>query len=180
MKEASFYEKDKNNRVHCLLCRHNCAIAAGKRGICSVRENRGGVLYTLVYGNPCSWQVDPIEKKPFYHFYPGSKSFSIATVGCNFHCLHCQNHGISQAPVGGGRITGYAMTPEEVVGTARAEGCKSISFTYTEPTIFFEYALDTARLARRAGIYNTFVTNGYTEDRPLEAISPFLDAANID
>ena len=98
MKEASFWEKREDNKVKCLLCRHRCLISDGKRGICCVRENRSGTLYTLVYGNPCSWHVDPIEKKPLFHFFPGSKAFSIATVGCNFRCLHCQNHEISQLP----------------------------------------------------------------------------------
>ena len=180
MKEASFYEKAHDNKVECSLCRHHCIIADGTRGICCVRENRGGVLYTLVYGNPCSWHVDPIEKKPLYHFFPGSRAFSIATVGCNFRCLHCQNHEISQLPRDRGRIAGHEMAPEAVVEEARAGKCTSISYTYTEPTMFFEYAFDIARLAKEAGIYNNFVTNGYIEEKPLEAIHPWLDAANID
>lgn len=180
MREASFYEKRSDDKVECLLCRHRCLIPEGKRGICGVRENRGGLLYTLVYGLPCAWHVDPIEKKPLYHFFPGSKAFSIATVGCNFRCLHCQNHEISQLPRGSDRIAGHAMTPEEVVEEARAEGCRSISYTYTEPTMFYEYAFDIARLAKAGGIFNNFVTNGYIEDEPLAAISPYLDGANID
>ena len=180
MKEASFYEKAHDNKVECSLCRHHCIIADGTRGICCVRENRGGVLYTLVYGNPCSWHVDPIEKKPLYHFFPGSRAFSIATVGCNFRCLHCQNHEISQLPRDRGRIAGHEMAPEAVVEEARAGKCTSISYTYTEPTMFFEYAFDIARLAKEAGIYNNLVTNGYIEEKPLEAIHPWLDAANID
>jgi len=180
VKEASFYEKREEKKTACLLCRHHCVIPDGKRGICCVRENHGGVLYTRVYGAPCSWHVDPIEKKPLYHFFPGSKAFSIATVGCNFRCLHCQNHDISQLPRGEDRIEGYAMTPEEVVARARTEGCASISYTYTEPTIFYEYAFDIAKLARGAGIHNNFVTNGYIETKPLTAIRPYLDAANID
>ena len=180
MKEASFYEKRSDNRVECLLCRHRCLISDGKRGICGVRENQGGILYTKVYGRPCAWHVDPIEKKPLYHFFPGSKAFSIATVGCNFRCLHCQNHEISQLPRDQERIAGYAMTPEEVVEEARAQECRSISYTYTEPTMFYEYAFDIARLAKAAGIFNNFVTNGYIEDEPLTAIRPYLDGANID
>ena len=180
MKEASFYEKREGKKTACFLCRHHCVIADGKRGICCVRENHAGILYTLVYGVPCSWHVDPIEKKPLYHFFPGSKAFSIATVGCNFRCLHCQNHDISQLPAHEDRIEGYAMTPEEVVSQARTEGCASISYTYTEPTIFYEYAFDIARLASEAGIHNNFVTNGYIEHEPLTAIKPYLDAANID
>jgi len=180
VREASFYEKRSGDRVECLLCRHRCLIADGKRGICHVRENRGGILYSMVYGNPCTWHVDPIEKKPLYHFFPGSKAFSIATVGCNFRCLHCQNHEISQLPRDDSRIVGHAMSPKEVVERALEEGCRSISYTYTEPTMFFEYAFDIARLAKDAGISNNFVTNGYIEEAPLSAIGPYLDAANID
>lgn len=180
MKEASFWEKREDNKVNCLLCRHRCLISDGKRGICCVRENRSGTLYTLVYGNPCSWHVDPIEKKPLFHFFPGSKAFSIATVGCNFRCLHCQNHEISQLPRDHDMILGEEMTPHEVVKQAKATGCRSISYTYTEPTMFYEYAFDIANLAKEQGISNNFVTNGYIEEKPLEAIRPYLDAANID
>lgn len=180
MKEASFWEKREDNRVSCLLCRHRCLIADGKRGICCVRENRSGRLYSLVYGNPCSWHVDPIEKKPFFHFYPGSKAFSIATVGCNFRCLHCQNHEISQLPRDHNSIAGEEMSAERVVAQALSTGCRSISYTYTEPTVFYEYAFDVAKRAKEKGIHNSFVTNGYIEERPLEMIRPHLDAANID
>jgi pyruvate formate lyase activating enzyme len=166
--------------VRCRLCRHLCSIPDGKRGICGVRENRGGTLFTLVYGSICSLHVDPIEKKPLFHCFPGSTAFSIATVGCNFRCLHCQNHEISQLPREEGRIAGVPMTPEKVVAQALREGCRSISYTYTEPTVFFEYAFDTARLAKEAGLANTFVTNGYIEDEPLRMIAPYLDGANID
>jgi len=180
MKEASFYEKLEEKKVQCKLCRHHCVIGENKRGICGVRENRNGTLYSLVYGFPCSYHVDPIEKKPLFHFFPGSKAFSIATAGCNFQCLHCQNHDISQMPRNEGRILGEKMSPAEVVGLVSSSGCKSISYTYTEPTIFYEYAFDTAKLAKDKGIYNNFVTNGYIEEEPLKAIRPFLDAANID
>jgi len=180
MKEASFYEKTAGKQVHCKLCRHNCIVGEGKRGICTVRENRDGILYTLVYAYPCSYHVDPIEKKPLFHFFPGSKAFSIATVGCNFRCLHCQNHDISQMPKEDKRILGQKMTPGEVVALAEASGCRSISYTYTEPTIFYEYAYDIAKIAKEKGIYNNFVTNGYIEEEPLKAIRPLLDAANID
>jgi pyruvate formate lyase activating enzyme len=176
VKEASFYEKLDEKKVLCRLCRHNCIISETKRGICGVRENREGVLCTLVYGNPCSYHVDPVEKKPLFHFFPGSKAFSIATVGCNFRCKHCQNHEISQMP----RDEGQKMTPEEVVASADSSGCKSISYTYTEPTMFYEYAFDIAKLANKKGIYNNFVTNGYIEEAPLRAIRPYLDGANID
>ncbi|MEI6152536.1 MAG: AmmeMemoRadiSam system radical SAM enzyme [Deltaproteobacteria bacterium] len=180
LREASFYEKLDGNKVKCRLCRHNCLIAEGKRGICGVRENRGGTLYSLVYGMPCSWHLDPIEKKPFFHFFPGSKAFSLATAGCNFKCLHCQNHEISQMPMDGKKILGQKMSPEDVVILAQQSGCKSISYTYTEPTIFYEYAFDIARLAKEHGIYNNFVTNGYIQEEPLKAIQPYLDGANID
>ncbi len=180
MKEALFYEKKDEKTLHCFLCRHNCIIADGKRGICGVRENQGGVLYSLVYDLPCAYHVDPIEKKPLYHFYPGSRAFSVATVGCNFRCRHCQNHDISQGPREGGRVFGEKMTAEQIVEQARESRCTSISYTYTEPTIFFEYAYDIARIARENGIANNFVTNGYMEEAPLRAIAPYLDAANID
>ena len=182
MKEASYYEKASDGRVHCYLCRHHCHIAEGKRGICGVRENRAGTLYTLVYELPCATHVDPIEKKPLFHFFPGSRAFSVATAGCNFHCLHCQNHDISQvadscAP---GELGRERVPAEEVVAAAKRSVCRSISYTYTEPTIFYEYAFDIAKLAKEAGIYNNFVTNGYIEDKPLADIRPYLDAANID
>lgn len=180
MKEASFYEKRPDNKVHCFLCRHHCIIAVDKRGICEVRENREGVLYTLVYELPCATHVDPIEKKPLFHFFPGSKAFSIATVGCNFHCLHCQNHEMSQFPMQQCVISGDKVSAQDIVSYALHAKCKSISYTYTEPTIFYEYAFDIAKLAREKGIYNNFVTNGYIEDEPLVAIQPYLDAANID
>ena len=180
MKEASFYEKREEKAVRCKLCRHHCVIGAGKRGICGVRENRDGILYSLVYAFPCSYHVDPIEKKPLFHFFPGSRAFSIATVGCNFQCLHCQNHDISQMPGETQRIYGERMEPPEVVKLAEGSGCRSISYTYTEPTIFYEYALDIAMLAKEKGIANNFVTNGYIEDEPLMTIRPYLDAANID
>ncbi len=180
MKEASFWEKRDENALRCLLCRHNCVIAEGKRGICGVRENQKGTLYSLVYGYPCAYHVDPIEKKPLFHFYPGTRAFSIATAGCNFRCLHCQNHDISQEPRETKRIFGQAMAPGDIVGEAKASQCASISYTYTEPTVFFEYALDIMKIAREEGIANNFVTNGYIEEEPLKAIAPYLDAANID
>jgi pyruvate formate lyase activating enzyme len=180
MKEAMFYEKIDGTKVHCGLCRFRCTIADGKRGICGVRENRGGVLYSLVYGKSVAENVDPIEKKPLFHFYPGSRSFSVATVGCNFRCRHCQNYSISQSAWAGGLIGGHDLSPAEIVDKALKAGCSSISYTYTEPTIFYEYAYDTARLARKAGLKNVFVTNGYITPEALALIGPYLDAANID
>ncbi len=182
MKEAMLYGKIEEGRVHCALCAHRCRIRPGQRGICGVRENQDGVLYTLVYGRTISAAVDPIEKKPLYHFYPGSTAFSIATVGCNFSCTFCQNADISQAPRENRDLEGYArdLPPEQVVALARRRGCRSIAYTYTEPTVFFEYAYDTARLATPAGIKNVFVTNGYMTPEALEMIGSDLHAANVD
>ena len=180
MKEALFYEHI-NNDVRCRLCHHNCMIKDGKSGICGVRKNQEGKLFSLVYGKSIASDVDPIEKKPLFHFYPGSTAYSIATVGCNFRCLNCQNWDISQMPKGkSGKITGYELTPEKIVDDAKKLKCKTIAYTYTEPTIFFEYAHDTAKLAHQEGIKNIFVTNGYTTSEAIREIAPYLDAANID
>ncbi len=179
--EALLYEKLDAGRVRCRLCRHGCVIADGNRGLCGVRENRQGVLHSLVYGRLIARHIDPIEKKPLYHFLPGSLSYSIATVGCNFRCRFCQNADIAQLPTDhGGAILGDECSAEEVVRAAAQAGCRSISYTYTEPTVFFEFALETARLARAAGMRNVFVTNGYMTREALELIRPFLDAANVD
>src|SRR5512140_1464283 len=141
MKEAMFYEREEERQVRCGLCRFHCLIRDGGRGNCAVRENRRGTLYSLVYGKLCSEHVDPIEKKPLFNVLPGSRSYSIATVGCNFHCRHCQNYTISQVPRDT-PIPGYERSPEEVVLQAQATACRSIAYTYTEPTIFFEFAYD--------------------------------------
>lgn len=178
MKEALFYEK-LGSSVRCHLCRFHCTIADGKRGICNVRENRGGSLYSLVFGKVVAENIDPVEKKPLFHFMPGSRTFSIATAGCNFHCLQCQNWNISQTPKDA-NIPGIDRSPEEIVKHALNSGCSSISYTYTEPTIFYEYALETAELAKARGLGNIFVSNGYICKEPLERIAPVLDAANID
>ncbi len=180
MQIAQFWEEREHARVQCHLCRFHCVIVDGRRGRCGVRENRAGTLYTLVYGRSIAEQVDPIEKKPLFHFHPGSRSLSIATVGCNFHCLHCQNADISQWPHQRQDVPGEDLMPEQIVADATAQQCASIAYTYTEPTIFFEYAYDTAVLARQAGVKNVFVTNGYTTTAALEKIAPVLDAANVD
>jgi len=183
MKEAMLYEALGDGRVRCRLCAHRCVIRDGERGICHVRENRGGTLYTLVYGRTISEHVDPVEKKPLAHFYPGTTAYSIATVGCNFRCEWCQNATISQMPREGNAIIGNRSSPEQIVAAARRSGCQSIAYTYTEPTIFFEYAYDTARLAHDEGISNIFVTNGFMTSGPgemLETFDPYLDAANVD
>lgn len=181
MHEAILYEKLKGKTVRCQLCAHRCTIAPTKRGICSVRENRNGVLYSLVYGLVIASHVDPIEKKPLFHFLPGSKSFSIATAGCNFRCAFCQNWDISQITKGStSRIIGQNLPPEEIVKQALATDCHSIAYTYTEPTVFFEYAYDTAKLAKKEGLANIFVTNGYQTSETIAKMKGIIDAANVD
>jgi len=181
MKEAMLYEKLEGTNVRCQLCAHNCLISHGKRGICAVRENRDGILYSLVYGKVVASNIDPIEKKPLFHFLPGSSSFSLATAGCNFRCQHCQNYEISQFPREREfTIPGNDMTPEDIVNAALQNNCESISYTYTEPTIFFEFAYDCAKLAHEKGIKNVFVSNGYTGTEAAKLIAPYLDANNID
>jgi len=180
MKEAMLYERLADDQVRCSLCAHRCVIAAGKRGVCQVRENRDGMLYTLVYGRAIAQHVDPVEKKPLLHFYPGSTAYSIATPGCNFCCQWCQNADISQMVRERQRIMGKEASPEEVVTNAQRAGCRSIAYTYTEPTIFFEYAYDTARLAHEVGLANIYVTNGYMTGEMLDTFHPYLDAANVD
>lgn len=179
-KEAMLYDKLGGAGVKCRLCGHGCNIADGKYGFCGVRKNENGTLYTLVYGNAVASGVDPIEKKPLYHFLPGSVTYSIATIGCNFRCGFCQNWQISQVSKREESIPGYELKPEEVVHEAKKHKCKSISYTYTEPTVFFEYAYDTAVLAKKENIRNIFVTNGYETADALDAIKPYLDAANVD
>ncbi len=180
MREAVLYTPLEGGKVKCHLCNHRCTISPSKRGICGVRENQDGKLYTLVYGRAISLNVDPIEKKPIFHLYPGSTSLSFATVGCNFRCLQCQNHEISQMPVDRGQIEGSDAPPRKIVSLAKAYGCRSISYTYTEPTIYFEYAYDTAVLASQEGMKNVFVTNGYMTEEALRMIQPYLHAANVD
>ncbi|MGD2147031.1 MAG: AmmeMemoRadiSam system radical SAM enzyme [Anaerolineae bacterium] len=183
MKEAMLYEALDDGRVRCRLCAHRCVIRDGERGTCHVRQNRGGTLHTLVYGRTISQHVDPVEKKPLAHFYPGTSAYSIATVGCNFHCEWCQNASISQMPRERNTIIGDRASPEQIVAAARRSGCQSIAYTYTEPTVFFEYVFDTARLAREEGIANLIVTNGFMTSGPgemLETFDPYLDAANVD
>lgn len=181
MREALLCEKLPDGHIHCFLCSHHCRIAEGKFGFCGVRRHINGVLYSLVFGKPIALQVDPIEKKPLYHFLPGSSSFSIATIGCNFRCDFCQNWDISQRSPRDGDALGYQeVMPEEVVKAALKNKCKSISYTYSEPTIFFEYAYEISKRAKENGLYNNFVTNGFMTKECIELIGPFLDAANID
>lgn len=187
MVEALLYEKLEDKRVRCRLCAHLCVIKPGRKGICLVRENQEGTLHTLTYGLPLSQALDPIEKKPLFHFYPGSTAFSIATAGCNFRCAFCQNADISQMPRERGQVLGRQAMPEEIVRAAQISSSKSIAYTYTEPTIFFEYSYDIARLAHAVGICSVYVTNGYMTRDMLELFQglgnghePWLDAANVD
>ncbi|MBN2088553.1 AmmeMemoRadiSam system radical SAM enzyme [candidate division KSB1 bacterium] len=181
MKEALFYQKLEKQKVQCKLCPHQCIISPGETGICGVRMNRDGILFSLVYDKIIATHVDPIEKKPLFHVAPGSKSFSIATVGCNFRCEFCQNSDISQYPrLSPGKIPGNPVSPKEIINQAIQTGCRSIAYTYTEPTIYFELAYQSARLAHEAGLLNVFVTNGYINAEPLQMIQPYLDAANVD
>lgn len=180
MKEACLYEKMDKGRVRCFLCNHRCLIKDGERGICRVRENRQGTLLSLVYGKVIARHVDPIEKKPLFHFLPGSRSYSIATAGCNFKCVFCQNADISQMPSDRGQIWGEDMTPDRIAEEAFTTRSATIAYTYTEPTIYFELAKDTARLAVQKGIRNIFVSNGYMTDECLQDIDPDLHGANVD
>jgi len=171
-----------NNTVQCQTCNHFCNIASGKQGICNMRENKDGKLYVLNYGKAVAVHIDPIEKKPLYHFMPGSLTYSIATAGCNFKCLHCQNAEISQSTITNYQlpISGQLMSPKEIIQSAIKNHCPSISYTYTEPTIFLEYALDTMKLAHKKNLKNAWVSNGYMSNKTLELILPYLDAINID
>jgi len=181
MKEAMLYEKLSDKRVTCNLCNHRCTIKDGNYGICGVRQNSDGSLLSLIYDKIVASHIDPIEKKPLFQFYPGSRAYSIATVGCNFKCKHCQNFDISQLPrEKKGYIVGEKISPEEIVKEAESSGCQSIAYTYTEPTIFFELAYDTAKIAHRKGIKNIFVSNGFMTPEALVEISPYLAGINID
>ena len=180
MKEAKLYKKMEDQKVQCLTCAHQCVIAVGKRGVCGVRENHEGKLVTLVYGKAIALHVDPIEKKPLFHFFPGAPAMSVATVGCNMHCLNCQNADISQMPKNSGQIQGEDISPENLVQATIRQNCSVIAYTYTEPAVFWDYAYDTAKLAHREKIKNVFVTNGYLSKESLEEIAPFLDGANVD
>lgn len=178
--DALLYDELDDNQVQCKLCAHRCRISEGGRGICRVRENRKGKLFTLVYGNLIAENVDPIEKKPLYHFLPGTRAYSIATPGCNFRCKWCQNWQISQMPREMRMPEGKRISPEFVVERAIKANCQTIAYTYTEPTIFFEYSYDTARMAKEEGLKNIYVTNGFMTPEMLDMIEPYLDAANVD
>ena len=178
MKLAELYKKEKD-KVRCLACSHKCLISKDKTGICGVRKNIENKLYLLVYGKIAAMNVDPIEKKPLYHFLPGTKSFSIGTVGCNFKCDFCQNFEISQASKQG-NIFGEEIQPEEIVKRAIQTKCKSISYTYNEPAIFIEFVKDVAKLAKEKKLKNVLVTNGYFSKESFDYIKDYVDAMNID
>ncbi|MDO9566109.1 MAG: AmmeMemoRadiSam system radical SAM enzyme [Candidatus Desulfaltia sp.] len=175
--EGFLYEKLKKNRVACGICPNRCVLAPGDLSVCRSKVNIDGILYTMAYGNPCSVHVDPIEKKPLFHFKPESRALSIATTGCNFRCLNCQNWEISQAKPW--QVRRYELFPQDVVAKAQSVGAKSIAYTYSEPTTFFEYMIDIARIAREEGIYNLWISNGYINQKPLLELCKVLDAANV-
>ncbi len=180
LKEAVLWEPAEAQKVQCRLCSFRCRIGDGKLGHCNVRKNIGGKLYSLNYYKVCATNVDPIEKKPMYHFQPGSRSFSIAAVGCNFRCEFCQNWQISQAALETGRIEGEAVAPEQIVEAAVRSGCRSIAYTYTEPTIFMELCNDCARPAKERGLANVFVSNGYMTREAIDFAADWLDGINVD
>lgn len=175
---ARYYETLAHDTVRCQLCPRYCTVPKGRRGFCRVRENRSGKYYTLAYSNPCSLHIDPIEKKPLFHFYPKSTALSLAMAGCNFTCKNCQNWDISQAQPDD--TYNFEITPGEMAELAVNQGCPTIAYTYTEPSVFFEYVIDTAREARARGINNIIKSNGYLNPAPMEELIPQLDAANID
>jgi len=177
-KIASYWQKVKDNVVQCVLCPRKCVLGNGQRGACTVRVNKDGVLYTLGYGNPVAVHIDPIEKKPFFNVMPGENTFSIAVAGCNMRCLFCQNWQISQAKPD--EVTAYDMSPETVVSEAKKNGCNFIVYTYTEPTVFYEYMLDISKLARSKGLKNGMHTCGYIKQEPLVELLKYMDAVNVD
>ena len=179
MREATLYEKLSGSRVRCNTCQWRCVIAPENYGVCRMRQNLGGSLHDLNYGIASSVAVDPIEKKPLFHFYPGSPVFSMGTWGCNFHCRGCQNWQI--ACVEGASVEeSRSMSPEAAVSQAKSSGCLGIAWTYNEPTIWFEYTLDSAKLAKKAGLYTVYVTNGYITEEALDMIGPYLDGYCVD
>ena len=182
VREAENWEKLEGKKVRCLNCPHHCVLSPGERGFCRVRENRNGKLYTLVYGNPCAVHIDPIEKKPLFHFLPGTTALSIATAGCNFRCKYCQNWRISQYPPE--ETENYEFSPRDVVNLTLSRmvpyDCYTIAYTYTEPSVFYEYMYDTCVLAEEYGIKNIYHSNGFLEEKPLRKLTKVLHGANID
>ncbi|MBN2891779.1 MAG: AmmeMemoRadiSam system radical SAM enzyme [Bacteroidales bacterium] len=176
--EAKYYESLDQQKVKCTLCPHECILSLNKTGICRTRKNIDGKLFTLAYSNPCAVNIDPIEKKPLSHFLPSSKTFSIATAGCNLACDNCQNSTISQSSPS--QLKHYDISPTEVIKLAKENNCKSISYTYTDPVAFYEYTLETAKIARTNNLKNVIISAGYINPKPLKELIPFIDAANID
>ncbi len=180
MKEAQLYQKLPHQQVECLTCPHRCILEPGQRGLCGVRENQKGKLYSLVYGKIVALDIDPIEKKPLFHFLPGTNSLSLGTVGCQFRCLSCQNWEISQSPKLTKQIQGKSITPKQIIALAQRYHLPSVSYTYNDPIVFLEYALDIMKLAHQEHLKNVWVTSGYLTPQSLELIFPYLDAANVD
>ena len=181
MAEALLYDRLSNSRVRCNVCQWRCEIGAGKSGVCRARKNEGGVLNVLNYAEAVSIAPDPVEKKPLFHFFPGSAAFSLGTWGCNFHCMHCQNWEISCVEETGPlRRSSRFIQPREAVDIARQFNCKGIAWTYNEPSIWFEYTLDSAKLAKESGLYTVYVTNGYLSPEAMDMIGPYLDAWRVD
>ncbi len=181
MHEAKLYDRLPGLQAGCNICRWHCKINPGKTGVCRMYENRGGTLYSLNYGLPSSIAADPVEKKPLYHFYPGTKVFSMGAWGCNFKCQDCQNWQISSAgKPGGSRPEMDEILPHEAINMAKQHGCRGIAWTYNEPTVWFEYTLDSARLAKEQGLYTVYVTNGYMTRQALDGIGPYLDVWRVD
>ena len=187
MKECINYKKIDSKNLECRTCSHFCVIKEGRTGICGIRQNLKGKLYLLSYGKAIAAHIDPVEKKPFFQFLPGTLTYSVGTIGCNFRCGNCQNFDISQMFGHKGKVEeyerlnwGYEMIPEKIVEEAIDSGCQSIAYTYNEPTIWVEYALDTMKLARKKGLKNIWVSNGFMSKETLDAIIPYLDAINVD
>lgn len=180
LKKAVLWENIGKNNIRCDLCCHNCVIVPENFGTCGMRKNVEGELYTYAYGETVARHVDPIEKKPFYHFLPGTLAYSVAAAGCNFKCSFCQNWSISQISASSELFAGDMITPGDIVDEAEKNFCRNISYTYTEPTVFYEYAFDIAKIAKERGLYNSFVTNGFMTEKAVDKISPYLDAANVD
>lgn len=178
--QAVLWRPAEGAKVRCGLCNWRCVIDDGKFGRCCVRQNIDGKLYSLNYHKVCSANPDPIEKKPLFHFQPGTWSFSIAAMGCNLQCEFCQNWQVSQTPLENGRIDGQAISPQQIIAAALRDGCKSIAYTYTEPTIFMELCNDCGRLAKAEGLANVFVSNGYMTKEAIDFAAPWLDAINVD
>ncbi len=180
MEEAYLYKKLPDDAVECTACEHRCKLSDGQTGICGIRKNIKGKLYLLTHGQAIADSIDPIEKKPLFHFMPASESYSVATVGCNFHCKFCQNADIAQFPKAMKRIEGFPLSPEKIVKNAITADCETIAYTYTEPTVFFEYTYDTIKLARKENLKNIYVSNGFFTKEAWKKLEPVLDGINID